>query len=104
MHVHTKTHRIPRGHTRKQHDPDGPDKNQRHSGMAIPEKPHRRPIVPRFHWVLLLLHPQLLACRTTPTRLNKKSDPMGLGRSPDKSVRNPENANVHETRTDPTAI
>src|SRR5712671_7758401 len=72
--------------------------------MAIPEKPHRRLLVSRLHWVLPLLHSQLLTRRTTPTGLNKESDPMGLGRSPNKSLRNPKSARVHETSADPTAI
>src|SRR5712672_3794902 len=72
--------------------------------MAIPEEPHRRPLVSRLHWILPLLHSQLLTRRTTPTGLNEESDPMGLGRSPNKSLRNPKSARMHETSADPTAI
>src|SRR5712672_1668205 len=72
--------------------------------MAVPEKPHRRPLVLRFHWILPLLHPQLLTRRTTFARPDKESDPVDLGRGPDEGLRNPKNAHVHKTGADPTAI
>src|SRR5712672_118681 len=72
--------------------------------MAIPEKPHRRLLISRLHQVLPLLYPQLLTCRTTLTRPDEESNPVDLGRGPDKGLRNPKNAHVHETGTDPTAI
>src|SRR5712672_2885026 len=104
MRVHAKTHRILGSGVRKQHDPDGPHQNQRCSGMAIPEKPHRRPLVSRLYRILSLLHPQLLTRRTTLTRPDKESDPMVLGRSSNKSLRNLKNAYVHETGVNPAAI
>src|SRR5712672_4067459 len=104
MRIYTKTYRIPRGGVRKQHNPNGPHQNQGGSRMAVPEKPHRRPLIFRFHWILPLLHPQLLARRTTFTRPDKESDPMDLGRSPDEGLRNPKNAHVHKTGADPTTI
>src|SRR5712675_3006607 len=72
--------------------------------MAVPEKPHRCPIVPRLHRILSLLYPQLLTCRTTPAGPDEESNPVDLGRSPNKSLRNPKDAHVHETGADPTAI
>src|SRR5712671_2106758 len=104
MRVRTKTHRIPGSSVRKQHDPDGPHQNQGRSGMAIPEKPHGRPLVSRLYWILSLLHPQLLTRRTTLTRPDKESDPMVLGRSSNKSLQNLKDAHVHETGVNPTAI
>src|SRR5712672_1908513 len=104
MCVHTKTYRIPRGGAGRQHDPDGSHQNQGCGRMAISEKPHRRPLISRFHWVLSLLYPQLLACRTTLTRPNEESNPVGLGGSPDEGLRNLKDAHVHETSADPTAI
>src|SRR5712672_2125475 len=104
MRVRAKTHRIPGSGVRKQHDPDGPHQNQGHSGMAIPEKPNGRPLVSRLYWILSLLHPQLLTRRTTPTRPDKESDPMVLGRGPNKSLRNLKDAHVHKTGANPTAI
>src|SRR5712672_290832 len=104
MCVHAKTYRIPRGGTGRQHDPDGPHQNQGRSRMAIPEKPHRRPLISRFHWVLPLLYPQLFARRTTLTRSDEESNPVGLGGGPDEGLRNLKNAHVHETSADPTAI
>src|SRR5712672_2481501 len=104
MRVHTKTHRIPRCSARRQHDSNGPHQNQRHGRMAIPEEPHRRPLISRLHRVLSLLYPQLLACHTTLTRPDKESNPVGLGGGPDEGLRNPKDAHVHETSTDPTTI
>src|SRR5712672_2015181 len=86
MCVHAKTYRIPRGGTGRQHDPDGPHQNQGRSGMAIPEKPHRRPLVSRLYRVLSLLHPQLLTRRTTLIRPDEESDPMVLGRGSNTSL------------------
>src|SRR5712672_1495397 len=104
MRVHAKTHRIPGSDIRKQHDPDGPHQDQGHGRMAIPKKPHRCPLIPRLHRVLPLLHPQLLTRHMTLTRLDEESDSVDLGRSPNKSLRNPKGAHVHETSADPTAI
>src|SRR5712675_2131063 len=104
MCVHAKTYRIPRGGTGRQHDPDGPHQNQGRSRMAIPEKPHGRPLVPRLHRILSLLHPQLLTRRMTPTRPDKEGDSMALGRGPNESLRNLKDAHVHETSANPTAI
>src|SRR5712671_8016994 len=104
MRVCAKTHRIPGSSVRKQHDPDGPHQNQGRSGMATPEKPHGRPLIPRLYRILSLLHPQLLTRRTTLTRPDKESDSMVLGRSPNKSLRNLKDAHVHETSANPTAI
>src|SRR5712675_113950 len=104
MCVHAKTYRIPRCGAGRQHDPDGSHQNQGRGRMAISEKPHRRPLISRFHWVLPLLYPQLLACRTTLTRPDEESNPVGLGGSPDEGLRNPKDAHVHETGADPTAI
>src|SRR5712675_2272268 len=104
MRVHTKTYRIPRSSAGRQHDPDGSHQNQGRSRMAISEKPHRRPLISRFHRVLSLLYPQLLACRTTPAGPDEESNPVDLGRGPDKSLRNPKDAHVHETGANPTAI
>src|SRR5712672_4597340 len=72
--------------------------------MAIPEKPHGRPLVFRVYRVLSLLHPQLFACSTTLAGPNEESNSVDLGRSPNKSLRNPKDAHVHETGADPTAI
>src|SRR5712672_2223362 len=104
MCVHAKMYRIPGSGVRRQHNPDGPHQNQGCGGMAIPEKPHRHPLISRLHRVLLLLHPQLLTRRTTLTRPDEESDPVDLGRGPDKSLRNPKDAHVHETGADPTTI
>src|SRR5712675_1596356 len=97
-------HRIPRSGVRRQHNPDGPHQNQGGGRMAIPEKPHRCPFIPKVYRILSLLHPQLLTCRMTLAGPNKESDPMDLGRGPDESLRNPKDAHVHETGVDPTAI
>src|SRR5712671_2375380 len=104
MRVHAKTYRIPGSGVRKQHNPDGPHQNQGRGRMAIPEKPHRCPLISRLYWVLPLLHPQLLTHRTTLTRPDEESDPVDLGRSPDKSLRNPKDAHVYKTGADPTAV
>src|SRR5712675_2432856 len=72
--------------------------------MAIPKKSHRRPLIPRFHRILPLLHPKLFTRRTTLIGPDEEGDPVDLGRSPDKGFRNPENAHVYETSADPTAI
>src|SRR5712675_3403299 len=104
MRVYTKTYRIPRGGVRRQHNPNGPHQNQGHSRMAIPKKPHRRPLISRLHRVLPLFHPQLLTRRTTLTRPDEESDPVDLGRGPDKSLQNPKEAHVYETGANPTAI
>src|SRR5712671_4028725 len=104
MRVRAETHRIPGSGIRKQHHPDGPHQDQGSSRMAVPEKPHGRPLFPRLYWVLPLLHSQLLTRRTTPAGLDEESDPVDLGRSPNKSLRNPENTHVHKTSADPTAI
>src|SRR5712675_223655 len=72
--------------------------------MAVPEKPHRCPLILRIHWILPILHPQLFTRRTTFTRPDKESDPVDLGRGPNKSLRNFKDAHVHETSANPTAI
>src|SRR5712671_3449797 len=86
VHVHTKTHRVPRGRTGKQYHSDGPDQNQRSCRMATSKEPHRHPLILRFHGVLSLLHPKLLAHHKTLTRFNQEGDTMGLDRGPNDSV------------------
>src|SRR5712671_1049058 len=104
MRIHAKTYRIPRSGIGKQHNPNGPHQNQGSSRMAIPEKPHGCSLILRIHWILPILHPQLFTRRTTFTRPDKESDPVDLGRGPNKGLRNPKNAHVHETSANPTAI
>src|SRR5712671_6195220 len=72
--------------------------------MAVSKKPHRRLLLLRLHRILPILYPKLLTCRMTPIRSDKEGDTMDLDRSPNKSLRNPENADVLKTGTDSTTI
>src|SRR5712671_3207523 len=72
--------------------------------MAISKKSHRCPLIPGLHRFLLLLYPQLLMRHMSSARPDKEGDAVGLGRSPDKSFRNPKNAHVHKTSANPATI
>src|SRR5712671_642779 len=102
--IHTKTHRVPRGRTGKQHHSDGPNQNKRSRRMATPKEPHRCPLILRFHRILSLLHPKLLVCRKTLVRLNEESDTMDLDRSSNKGFRDIEDTDVLKTRTNPATV
>src|SRR5712672_527442 len=72
--------------------------------MATPEEPHRRPLIPRLHWILSLFHPQLLVRRMTPAGLDKEGNAMGLDQGPNNGIRNAKETNVFKACTDPTAV
>src|SRR5712672_311350 len=72
--------------------------------MATTEKPNRRPLIPRIYRILSLLHPQLFKGRAPPVGPNKESNPLGMDRSADNSVRNAEETHVLQTRVNTTPI
>src|SRR5712672_1237131 len=72
--------------------------------MAVPKKPHRRPLLLRLHGILSILYPKLLMRRTTPIGSDKEGNAMDLDRNPNKSLRDPENANVLKASIDATTI
>src|SRR5712672_739275 len=104
MCIRPTSYRIPRSRPRRQYDPNGPHKDQGRRRMAIPKEPHRRSLLSGVHRLLSVLHPQLLARRTSPIRLNKESDTLDMDRSSDNGVRNAEETHVLETRPNPTAV
>src|SRR5712671_3492148 len=84
--LHPTSNRIPRRHPRRQHDPNGPYENQRSSRMATTKEPYRRPLIPRVHRILSLLHPQLFESSAPPTGSNQKGDSLGVDNDPDDSI------------------
>jgi len=67
-------------------------------------EPHRHQVVLRFHRILPVLHPELLARRPTTAGFNKESNPLGVDSRSNKGVRNAKMAHVFEARTNSTPI
>jgi hypothetical protein len=67
-------------------------------------KRQRRPLLPRIHRVLPLLHQRLLKDRSTPDRSNKEESKVRLDRETTTSVRTTQNTDVCKTRTETTRL
>ena len=74
-----------------------PKKDQRGSWMKNSHKSHRNLPIPRVHWILLLLHTQLLQNCTTTPRSDKESYSLAMDRSPLQGVWRTEDAHVPTT-------
>src|SRR5712671_1691187 len=94
MRLRTKTHRIPRSHLTTWNYPHGPNQNARSSRLAPTNHCNRRPIIPRLHGFLSILHSKLFQNRKTPPTTNKERHCLGMGTRPKTSLRAPQNPNV----------
>src|SRR5712671_3045982 len=104
MRIHPASHRVLGSRPRRQHDPNGPHKDQGSGRMATTEKSYGRSLVPRVYRVLSLLHPQLFESSTPLVGPNKKGNPLGVDSGSDNSIRNIEETNVLKTRPNSTPI
>jgi hypothetical protein len=104
MRLRTKGDRIPRRYLGPQHHPYGPSQSARSGRLETPTNSPRCQSLPRLYRILPILHQRLLEDRKTTDPLNKKGNTIHMGRSPNQSLRNPQETHVPEPNPTPTRL
>jgi hypothetical protein len=102
--LRTKRGRILRRYPGPQHHPYGPSQSARSSRLEIPTNGPRRQSLSRLYRVLPILHQGLLEDRKTTDTPNQESNAICMGRSPNQSLRNPQETYVPEPNPTPTRL
>src|SRR5258708_2241514 len=104
MCLRTRRNRLSRHHCRTRNTKNGPKEDTRSSGLVPADYRHRNTPIPGIHRVLSILHPKLFKDRPTTSRPYKEDNPMALGQTPSRSVRNSENPHVSKTCITPAQL
>jgi hypothetical protein len=96
MRIREGTGRILGSYPERRDHSDGPIEDKRSSRLASPQQHQRRSSLLGIHWLLPLLHPQLLEDRMTARRAHKESYPLPLATQPTKCLRDAKNLDVQE--------
>jgi hypothetical protein len=99
--LRSKRSRVLRRHLGSQHHTDGPSQGARSSRLETPTNGPRRQSLPGIHRILPILHQRLLEDRKTTNPSYQESDAICMGRSPNYSLRDPQETYV--PKPNPTA-
>ncbi len=104
MCLRTGRNRLPGCYCRTRYAKNGPKEDTRGSGLVSANYRYQSTPIPGVHRVLPVLYPKLLEnCPTTP-RPYKEDNPMALGQTPSRSVRDPKTPHVPKPCVTPTQL
>jgi hypothetical protein len=104
MRLRTKRSRIPRRYLGSQHHPYGPSQGARSSRLETPTNGLRHQSLSRLYRILPILHQRLLEDRKTTDPPNEEGNAIYMGRSPNQSLRNPQETHVPEPNPTSTRL
>jgi hypothetical protein len=102
--LRSKGSRVPRRHPGPQHHTDGPSQSARSSRLETSTNSPRRQSLPGIHRILPILHQRLLEDRKTTDPPHQEGDTIRMGRSPSKSLRDPQETHVPKPDLTPTRL
>src|SRR5258707_9237051 len=104
MCLRTRRNRLSGRYRRTRNTKNGPEEDTRGSGLVSADHHHQSTPILGIHRVLLVLYPKLLEDYLTTPRPHKEDNPMALGQTPIRSIRNFENPHGSKTRATPAQL